>query len=96
MSEVVRDLLIVGLALMTSTIGSIGGLGGAILLVPLLTLGDMTIAEAAPLGLVSVIAGSVAAGRRLRALHRQPLALPVGTGGLSHARAAPLHLPPRR
>jgi len=63
-SEVVRDLLIVGLALMTSTIGSIGGLGGAILLVPLLTLGDMTIAEAAPLGLVSVIAGSVAAGRR--------------------------------
>ena len=49
---------------MTSTIGSIGGLGGAILLVPLLTLGDMTIAEAAPLGLVSVIAGSVAAGRR--------------------------------
>lgn len=64
MSEVVRDLLIVGLALMTSTIGSIGGLGGAILLVPLLTLGDMTIAEAAPLGLVSVIAGSVAAGRR--------------------------------
>ena len=64
MSEVVRDLLIVGVALMTSTIGSIGGLGGAILLVPLLTLGDMTIAEAAPLGLVSVIAGSVAAGRR--------------------------------
>ena len=64
MSEVVRDLLIVGLALMTSTVGSIGGLGGAILLVPLLTLGDMTIAEAAPLGLVSVIAGSVAAGRR--------------------------------
>ena len=64
MSEVVRDLLIVGVALMTSTIGSIGGLGGAILLVPLLPLGDMTIAEAAPLGLVSVIAGSVAAGRR--------------------------------
>ena len=59
-----RDLLIVGLALFTSTIGSIGGLGGAILLVPLLTLGDMSIAEAAPLGLVSVITGSVAAGRR--------------------------------
>lgn len=64
MSEAARDLLIVGLALMTSTVGSIGGLGGAILLVPLLTLGDMSIAEAAPLGLVSVIAGSVAAGRR--------------------------------
>lgn len=64
MSDLARDLLIVGVALLTSTIGSIGGLGGAILLVPLLTLGDMGIAEAAPLGLVSVIAGSVAAGRR--------------------------------
>ena len=64
MSDVARDLLIVGLALFTSTIGSIGGLGGAILLVPLLTFGDMTITQAAPLGLVSVIAGSVAAGRR--------------------------------
>lgn len=64
MSEVWGELLIVGLALFTSMIGSVGGLGGAILLVPLLTLGDMSIAEAAPLGLVSVIAGSVAAGRR--------------------------------
>ena len=64
MSELWSELLVVGLALLTSTIGSIGGLGGAILLVPLLTLGDMSIAEAAPLGLVSVIAGSVAAGRR--------------------------------
>jgi len=51
------------LAMLTSGIGSVGGLGGAILLVPLLALGDMTIAQAAPLGLVSVIAGSVAAGR---------------------------------
>lgn len=64
MSDVGRDVLIIALALFTSTVGSIGGLGGAILLVPLLTLGDMTIAQAAPLGLVSVIAGSVAAGRR--------------------------------
>jgi len=63
MSDVARDLLIVVLAMLTSGIGSIGGLGGAILLVPLLALGDMTIAQAAPLGLVSVIAGSVAAGR---------------------------------
>ncbi|MFM7964058.1 MAG: sulfite exporter TauE/SafE family protein, partial [Actinomycetota bacterium] len=63
MSDLARDGLIIVLALMTSTVGSIGGLGGAILLVPLLTLGDMTIAQAAPLGLVSVIAGSVAAGR---------------------------------
>ncbi len=63
MSDVARDLLIVAVALLTSAVGSIGGLGGAILLVPLLSLGDMTIAQAAPLGLVSVIAGSVAAGR---------------------------------
>lgn len=64
MSDAARDLLIIALALSTSTIGSIGGLGGAILLVPLLTFGEMTITQAAPLGLVSVIAGSVAAGRR--------------------------------
>lgn len=63
MSDLVRDGLIIALALITSTVGSIGGLGGAILLVPLLTFCDMTIAQAAPLGLVSVIAGSVAAGR---------------------------------
>lgn len=63
MSDVARDLLIVAVALLTSAVGSIGGLGGAILLVPLLSLGDMTIAQAAPLGLVSAIAGSVAAGR---------------------------------
>lgn len=64
MSDVLRDVLIIGLALITSTLGAIGGLGGAIILVPLLTFGDMSIAQAAPLGLVSVIAGSVAAGRR--------------------------------
>lgn len=63
MSDVARDLLIIVLAMLTSGIGSVGGLGGAILLVPMLALGDMTIAQAAPLGLVSVIAGSVAAGR---------------------------------
>ena len=63
MSEPIHDVLIIALALVTSTVGSLGGLGGAILLVPLLTFGDMTISQAAPLGLVSVIAGSVAAGR---------------------------------
>ena len=62
-TDLARDVLIIALAFATSTVGSLGGLGGAILLVPLLTFGDMTIAEAAPLGLVSVIAGSVAAGR---------------------------------
>jgi uncharacterized membrane protein YfcA len=62
--DIARDLLIVALAMVTSTLGAIGGLGGAIILVPLLTLGGMSISSAAPLGLVSVIAGSVAAGRR--------------------------------
>lgn len=62
--ELGRELLIVALAMATSTLGAIGGLGGAIVLVPLLTLGGMSITSAAPLGLVSVIAGSVAAGRR--------------------------------
>ncbi|MEY4400711.1 MAG: hypothetical protein RL072_576 [Actinomycetota bacterium] len=59
-----RELLIIALATATSTLGAIGGLGGAIILVPLLTLGGMSVSSAAPLGLVSVIAGSVAAGRR--------------------------------
>jgi uncharacterized membrane protein YfcA len=59
-----NDLLIIVLALATSMLGAIGGLGGAILLVPLLTFGGMSVSDAAPLGLVSVIAGSVAAGRR--------------------------------
>jgi len=62
-SGALHDGIIVALALVTSSLGSLGGLGGAILLVPLLTFGDMTITQAAPLGLVSVIAGSVAAGR---------------------------------
>ncbi|NBN96143.1 MAG: sulfite exporter TauE/SafE family protein [Actinobacteria bacterium] len=62
--EVGGDLLIIALAVVTSTLGAIGGLGGAIILVPLLTFGGMSITSAAPLGLVSVIAGSVAAGRR--------------------------------
>jgi len=62
--ELGRELVIVALAMATSTLGAIGGLGGAIILVPLLTLGGMSITSAAPLGLVSVIAGSVAAGRR--------------------------------
>jgi len=62
--ELGRELVIVALAMATSTVGAIGGLGGAIILVPLLTFGGMSITSAAPLGLVSVIAGSVAAGRR--------------------------------
>lgn len=46
----------------TASIGAMGGLGGAVLLVPLLTVAGMPAAEAAPLGLVSVAALSTAAG----------------------------------
>ena len=48
--DIARDLLIVALAMVTSTLGAIGGLGGAIILVPLLTLGGMSISSAAPSG----------------------------------------------
>lgn len=51
-------------AAVTSAVGAIGGLGGAILLVPLLVLTGTSARAAAPLGLVSVAAGSTAAGVR--------------------------------
>jgi uncharacterized membrane protein YfcA len=50
------------LALATSMVGALGGIGGAVLLVPLLVALGVDPAEAAPLGLVSVAAGSLAAG----------------------------------
>ncbi|MFZ9630203.1 MAG: sulfite exporter TauE/SafE family protein [Ilumatobacteraceae bacterium] len=46
-------------AFVTSAIGAIGGLGGAILLVPALVLTGVAPRVAAPLGLVSVAAGSL-------------------------------------
>ena len=48
-------------AFLTAAIGTLGGLGGAILLVPVLVLTGMEAKYAAPLGLVSVAAGSLAA-----------------------------------
>ena len=56
--------LILLAAAATSTIGVLGGLGGAVLLVPALVLAGMPVAEAAPLGLLTVAAGSLAAGPR--------------------------------
>ena len=50
------------LALATSAAGAFGGLGGAIILVPVLVLTGMPAAQAAPLGLLSVASGSLAAG----------------------------------
>jgi uncharacterized membrane protein YfcA len=44
--------------------GALGGLGGAVLLVPVLVLLDVDPLVAAPLGLLSVAAGSLAAGAR--------------------------------
>jgi uncharacterized membrane protein YfcA len=53
-------LLLMVASLVTAGLGAVGGLGGAILLVPLLALTGTAASEAAPLGLVSVAAGSVA------------------------------------
>ena len=52
------------MALVAATIGVLGGLGGAVLLVPALVLAGLSPAQAAPLGLVTVAAGSIAAGPR--------------------------------
>ncbi len=52
------------LAVVTSSIGAVGGLGGAVILVPLLAVTGTPARVAAPLGLVSVAAGSLAAGAR--------------------------------
>lgn len=48
-------------ALVTAALGSLGGLGGAVLLVPILVIGGVEPRVAAPLGLISVAAGSLAA-----------------------------------
>ena len=47
-----------------AAVGSVGGLGGALLLVPLLVATGTPATEAAPLGLVLVAAGSLAGGSR--------------------------------
>lgn len=52
------------LAMGTAAIGALGGLGGAVLLVPVLVLTGIPASEAAPLGLLTVAAGSIAAGPR--------------------------------
>jgi uncharacterized membrane protein YfcA len=52
------------MALVAAAIGVLGGLGGAVLLVPALVVVGVSPAEAAPLGLVTVAAGSIAAAPR--------------------------------
>ena len=56
-----NPLLLVLAAAITCGVGALAGVGGAILLVPVLVLTGMPVAEAAPLGLVSVAALSIAA-----------------------------------
>lgn len=58
------EFLLVLLALATASLGALGGLGGAVILVPLLVLTGTPAREAAPLGLLSVASGSLAAGPR--------------------------------
>lgn len=57
-----EHLALAALGLLTAGIGALGGLGGAVILVPVLVLTGKPITEAAPLGLISVAAGSLAAG----------------------------------
>jgi uncharacterized membrane protein YfcA len=54
--------VLLGLAALSSALGVLGGLGGAMFLVPLLLLTGTDPLLAAPLGAVSVVAGSLAAG----------------------------------
>lgn len=57
-------LVLVALALGTATVGSLGGLGGAVFLVPALVLFGVEPQVAAPLGILSVAAGSLASAPR--------------------------------
>lgn len=57
-------VLLIGLSLVTALIGTLGGLGGAIILVPALVLLGVEPQFAAPLGILSVAAGSLAAAPR--------------------------------
>jgi uncharacterized membrane protein YfcA len=59
--ELGHNLVLVALAALTSGVGALGGIGGAVLLVPLLVVTGTPVTEAGPLGLVSVISASLAA-----------------------------------
>lgn len=71
----------------TSGIGTLGGLGGAIMLVPLLVLTGMPVSQAAPLGLISVVAASSSAARRQMREHTTNHRLGVVTETASTAGA---------
>jgi uncharacterized membrane protein YfcA len=74
-------------AFLTASIGTLGGLGGAILLVPILVSTGMSPTEAAPLGLLTVVVGSSAAAQRQMQAHTTNHRLGVVTESASTAGA---------
>ena len=64
MNDLPPDAVLVGLSLATAMVGTLGGVGGAIILVPVLILLGVDPRIAAPLGILSVAAGSLAAAPR--------------------------------
>lgn len=89
-----HPLALAAAAATTAGVGAVGGLGGAVLLVPALVLTGTPAAEAAPLGLVSVAAGSLAAGATQlaeRTVHHRlgvVVELAASTGAIAGALAA--------
>lgn len=76
----------------TAAFGALGGIGGAVLLVPLLVLLGADPAEAAPIGLLSVAAGSLAAApaQVQSGLVHHRLGLTIETAGSAGAVAGAL------
>jgi uncharacterized membrane protein YfcA len=83
----VHPVLLLVAAFATASVGALGGLGGAIILVPLLVTTGMTPVEAAPLGLLSVVVGSSAAATRQMRAHATHHRLGVVTESASTAGA---------
>lgn len=76
-----------GLGVVTAALGTLGGIGGAVILVPALVLAGVEPAQAAPLGLLSVAAGSLAAsaGQLDEGLVHQRLGVTIETGASAGA-----------
>ncbi|MEY4605314.1 MAG: sulfite exporter TauE/SafE family protein [Ilumatobacteraceae bacterium] len=82
-----HPVLLLMAALATSAVGTLGGLGGAIILVPVLVSTGMSPTEVAPLGLLSVVVGSSAAANRQMRAHTTHHRLGVVTESASTAGA---------
>jgi uncharacterized membrane protein YfcA len=94
------NLFVLLAALVTSTIGVLAGLGGSVLLVPLLVFAGWSVAEAAPLALLTVAAASIASGARHLARrtvnHRLGVATGLAAGGGAIVGATVSSLIPQR